>query len=362
MANDAESKPGMPEWSGQAGADGNFAEIMQSNVGWVHAAASRQLRDAALADDVVQAVFLALWNKYWEPPDGGQRLRGWLANTTRYICNNLRRTGLRQSACERKAAGIHAEERELAADHADSEQLAALDAAMRRLPSDDRNLLVARFYQGHGFSEVARKLGITEAAARKRVSRTLERLRAEVCCGQSQEDRGHSGLPLIAGWATAPARKLQRIPQTTGGQEMTPPANPVHAGQPLKWRLSSVAARSGIIAVPAAAMLAVAVVCVGPGGPTHREAKWPLRERGELVGAQIAMRLSPKRWPEINGSARKATGWLPWRKASLAVRGGGVDFASGTFRRFPGRPGSEVLDGPNPIPGRENAEIGTTSQ
>jgi len=197
MADDAESKSGMPGWSGRAGADGNFAELMQSNVGWIHAAAKRRLRDSALADDAVQAVFLALWSKYREPPERGHHLRGWLANTTRYICNNMRVLERRRVARERSAASEQAARRRLGADHTESEQLAALDAAMRRLPTGDRDILVARFYQGRSIREMAQTLGITEAATRKRTSRVLERLRAEICWGQSPEECKLSALTLI---------------------------------------------------------------------------------------------------------------------------------------------------------------------
>jgi len=168
---------------------------------------------------------------------------------------------------------------------------------------------------------------------------------------------------LILGRRAAFARGMRQISHGARGRRTDLPPNPVCGPRQSPGFPSRVAQGLGRNAVlgAAAAILAGAVVCVGPGGPAHREARWRVRERGESVGPQIATQLSPRRWAEINGSARKATGGPAFRKASLAVRSDGVGFASDKFLRFPSQPGVEALNGPNPVPGRESAEIGTTA-
>ncbi len=54
----------------------------------------------------------------------------------------------------------------------------ALDAALMRLPSKDRDAVALRYFRGMNLKDVGQTLGISEEAARKRVSRATDRLRA----------------------------------------------------------------------------------------------------------------------------------------------------------------------------------------
>ncbi len=70
----------------------------------------------------------------------------------------------------------------------------ALDAAVARLPPPkSRTAVVLRFYQQMDFPEVAAALGITEVAARKRVTRAVETLR-----GRLGESAGAASLAVAA--------------------------------------------------------------------------------------------------------------------------------------------------------------------
>src|SRR4029453_18240756 len=53
-----------------------------------------------------------------------------------------------------------------------------LDGAMSQLGRDERDVLALRYLRGLSLEEVGRAIGITEDAARKRVFRAVERLRA----------------------------------------------------------------------------------------------------------------------------------------------------------------------------------------
>ena len=53
-----------------------------------------------------------------------------------------------------------------------------LESAMAQLGEQDHNALLLRFYENRSFKDVSSTLGTTEAAAKMRVSRALEKLRA----------------------------------------------------------------------------------------------------------------------------------------------------------------------------------------
>jgi hypothetical protein len=53
----------------------------------------------------------------------------------------------------------------------------ALDEAMERLSESDRRLIVMRYFERRGYDEVCAATGVSEAAAMKRRSRAIEKLR-----------------------------------------------------------------------------------------------------------------------------------------------------------------------------------------
>ncbi len=53
----------------------------------------------------------------------------------------------------------------------------ALGRALRRLPSEQRDVVASRLLEERAFAEVAQRLGIEEAAARMRFSRAIATVR-----------------------------------------------------------------------------------------------------------------------------------------------------------------------------------------
>ena len=65
-----------------------FAELVERHINLVHATCLREVRDASLADDVTQVVFLLLAKK--APALGeGIVLTGWLFQTARFASKKL---------------------------------------------------------------------------------------------------------------------------------------------------------------------------------------------------------------------------------------------------------------------------------
>jgi RNA polymerase sigma factor (sigma-70 family) len=168
----------------QTGDQQAFADLVARHVDVVYSAARRQTRgDASLAEEVTQQVFILLAQKAKSLPQG-VLLGGWLFNTVRFVARDALRKQQRREAHEQKAAEMAEQVRAASAAAsagaksgawADAEGV--LDEAMAQMPESTRGLIVLKFFEGKTAREVGEVLGISEEAARKRVSRAVDDLR-----------------------------------------------------------------------------------------------------------------------------------------------------------------------------------------
>jgi RNA polymerase sigma factor (sigma-70 family) len=156
-----------------------FRQVVERHVDWVHAVVRRQVHDPHLAHDVTQGVFLALAQKAGKIR-GEVCLAGWLFKAAHFGAKGALRMERRRRFHERRAAAIPAQPRPVA-DAAAAAQLEhlmpMLEEAVDALRANDRNAILLRFYQRKSHDEVGRALGVTGEAAKKRVSRAVEKLR-----------------------------------------------------------------------------------------------------------------------------------------------------------------------------------------
>ncbi|HEX4122083.1 MAG TPA: sigma-70 family RNA polymerase sigma factor [Verrucomicrobiae bacterium] len=159
----------------ETGSDPAFSALVTRHFNLVYATASRICNgNAHLAQDVAQTVFTDLARKAKRLPPN-VLLGGWLHKHTCFIAANAIRKERRRQTRERQAFEMNSANDE--SDPTWSSVGPALDNAMTRLPSQDRNALVLRFFEQRSFKSVGGALGISEEAARKRVDRALEKLR-----------------------------------------------------------------------------------------------------------------------------------------------------------------------------------------
>lgn len=158
------------------GSEAAFREVVARQVNLVYSTALRQTGgNSQLAQDVTQLVFTDLARKARSLP-ANVIVAGWLHQATRFAARQLLRGEHRRRRREQQAVIMNAIESEAAPDWQYIRPL--LDEAMDRLNRKDRDALLLRFFEQRSFAEVGAAVGSTEEAARKRVNRALEKVRA----------------------------------------------------------------------------------------------------------------------------------------------------------------------------------------
>ena len=153
-----------------------FAELVKRHVNLVYSAALRQVNgDEHSAKDVAQTVFTDLARKAGSLARR-ENLAGWLYTSAHFAAAKIARTEIRRRDREEKFMREPVNE---TASNADWEKIRpALDDAMHELKESDRAAILLRYFENRQFAEVGAKLGLNENAARMRVERALEKLRA----------------------------------------------------------------------------------------------------------------------------------------------------------------------------------------
>lgn len=158
--------------------DPAFTALVQRHLPVVYAVALRRVgHDAHLAEDVAQKVFTDLARKA-SSLRGRASLTGWLYVSAHHASAAVVRTEQRRKVREGAALTMQTTLHE-ASLPADWEQVRPLlDELVVDLKDPDREAVVLRFFHRRSFAEIGAALQLTEEAARKRVERSLDQLRA----------------------------------------------------------------------------------------------------------------------------------------------------------------------------------------
>ncbi|MBC8106173.1 MAG: sigma-70 family RNA polymerase sigma factor [Anaerolineae bacterium] len=152
-------------------------ELARRYIGLVYSAARRQVRDAHLAEDITQAVFIVLVRNA-----GSIRrdaiLPAWLFSVTRHAVTNALRVQSRRRIHETRKVLMSKDDDDQRPPEVIPEDLRPhLDEAIARLPHAQRDSVILYFFGNRTHKQVGEELGLTEDAARKRIGRALEKMR-----------------------------------------------------------------------------------------------------------------------------------------------------------------------------------------
>ena len=171
------------------GAQDAFAELVRGHLRLVYQAALRHSSgDAHRAEEIAQIVFTEVARKSGDL-SRHPLLVAWLHTTTRHIALRLRRAEARRLAREHAAFAMNADELgggfgtdagvTAPEPAAEWERLRPfIDEALESLGDRDRAAVLLRFFENRSYAEVAAALSVSDDAARVRVNRALEKLRA----------------------------------------------------------------------------------------------------------------------------------------------------------------------------------------
>lgn len=155
-----------------------LAEAYRRHAGAVFALARRVLAEVSVAEEVVQEVFLRLWDH----PDRFDAERGslrsyLLAQSHGRAVDVLRSDVSRRRREEREAADTARAGYDLELEVWDLTVADHLKEAIAELPADERQPIQLAYFGGHTYREVAAMLGQPEGTVKSRIRAGLKRMR-----------------------------------------------------------------------------------------------------------------------------------------------------------------------------------------
>jgi RNA polymerase sigma-70 factor (ECF subfamily) len=151
---------------------GAFEQLHRAYVGRVYALCLRLCADAGRAEDLVQEVFLRVWQKI-DSYEGRSRFSTWLYRLAVNRVTDVMRVELRRSLQELPEA--LAEER--AAVHRESQARLDLETAIRALPPGARLVFVLHDVEGYSHEDIAEMIGISAGTSKSQLHRARRLLR-----------------------------------------------------------------------------------------------------------------------------------------------------------------------------------------
>jgi len=227
--------------------EGAFRELVGRHLDLVHAVARRVTGNDELARDAAQTTFVKLARDAARVPRS-LSLTAWLHRTSRCAAVDLVRSEDRRRKREELA---HRHVPMDTTPEPEWERLApVIDEAVDSLPAADRELVLAKYYGNESYANIAARLGLTEANARQRASRSLEKLRHLL---------GKRGFTTTAAaLATAlPAHAVTPAPASLSGTVLAATAETLPAPS-LGFNLAMTTAQKSAAAAAVVALLASA--------------------------------------------------------------------------------------------------------
>ena len=169
----------------EGGDDRAFRELFARYAAVAHALAFRLVRQAQVAEEIVQEAFLAVWRN----PERYDRTRGsvraWLLGTVHHRAVDA----VRREQAQRRRAEQAASLGPALEDDPVDDVLAAIDLprdrrlvrrALTELPVEQRNVIRAMYFDGLSQSQIAERTGLPLGTVKSRTLLGMRRLRASL--------------------------------------------------------------------------------------------------------------------------------------------------------------------------------------
>jgi RNA polymerase sigma-70 factor, ECF subfamily len=163
-----------------------LAEIYRRHAGALYALARRLLFDPRLGEDVVQEVFLRLWNAPERFDADRGSLRAFLLADTHGRAVDMVRADAARRRRESREASTAVVVTELEHDISDESVVEQVRLAVEKLPPEERRAIELSYFGGHTYREVASLLEEPEGTIKGRIRAALRRLRGELAVARNE--------------------------------------------------------------------------------------------------------------------------------------------------------------------------------
>lgn len=217
-----------------AGSRERFHDLVVRYQDVVCAVAYSVLRDRARSEEVAQDAFLVAWSKGTEPT------AGWICGIARNLARNAARKRSEAAMDESTTTAVTARDGTPLDALLTREAVELANRALAELPDGDREIVVLYYRGDESIGDVAVALGITEVAARQRLHRSRERLRAALAQVEA----------MLRGTRPGPAFTAACVAAMVGGVKVSAASAAAATGK---------TAATGAIALPAIAIGAIVI-------------------------------------------------------------------------------------------------------
>ncbi len=169
-----------------------FAEAYRRHAGAVFGLAQRLLWERALAEELVQEIFLRLWEQPERFDQSRGSLRSFLLMDAHARCvDRIRSDTRRKEREERSARAEMVADYDLDLEAYDLDVAEQVREALAALSDAERRAIELAYFGGHTYREVARILDEPEGTIKSRIRHGLTRLRTQLV------DRGIDGSWIV---------------------------------------------------------------------------------------------------------------------------------------------------------------------